>query len=333
MGAHSNISFFVPHLGCKNRCSFCNQNSITGSVGIPTKEDIVSAVKIATQSARYDAKNTEIAFFGGSFTAIDRSVMEELLSFAYPYVKNKTVKGIRISTRPDAIDKDVLLILKKYGVTSIELGAQSTDEMVLDANNRGHSLSDIENASLLIKEHGFSLGLQMMTGLYKATIQSDMETVKKFIELTPDTVRIYPTVVLKNTYLAFLYKQGKYNPQSVNESVETCCRYYNEFTKNGIKVIRLGLHQIDKDDYVAGPWHPAFSQLCLSSIYAEKLKEKLSCLNTGKYTVKVNKSEISTFVGQKKINVINFKNMGYILKFIGEENIPVGKFILERDVK
>ncbi|MBR7061045.1 MAG: radical SAM protein [Eubacterium sp.] len=189
-----NISIFVPHLGCPKQCSFCNQKTITGKQNQPTPEDVEKALETALKRRGYEY---EIAFFGGSFTAIDRQYMISLLEAAFPYIENGSVKGIRISTRPDCIDTETLDILKKYGVSSIELGAQSMDDEVLQANLRGHTAKDVENASKLIKEYGFELGLQMMTGLYKDTDEKAIETAKKIIALKPETVRIYPTVVLK----------------------------------------------------------------------------------------------------------------------------------------
>ena len=199
--SHANISIFVPHLGCSHQCSFCNQRHITGCKTLPHSTDIDEAVKIATSSDKYNKDNTEIAFFGGSFTAIEREYMIELLNAAYKYVNDGTVKGIRISTRPDCIDEGILEILKQYGVSSIELGAQSMVDNVLIANNRGHLSGDVVYASKLIKQFGFSLGLQMMTGLYKSCEADDFFTVEKIIEIKPDTVRIYPTITIKNTYL------------------------------------------------------------------------------------------------------------------------------------
>lgn len=207
----TNISVFVPHIGCPQKCSFCNQHAITGYTKAPTAADVHEAVckALANTEARGGYYQYEIAFFGGSFTAIERKYMIELLEAAHYYVKNKKVTGIRISTRPDAIDKETLDLLKKYGVTSIELGAQSMNDAVLEANFRGHDAQCVRNASHLIKSAGFELGLQMMTGLYKSTKDRDIETAKEFVKIKPKTVRIYPTVVLKNTYLGKLYKEKK----------------------------------------------------------------------------------------------------------------------------
>ncbi|MBQ3903792.1 MAG: radical SAM protein, partial [Eubacterium sp.] len=204
-----NISIFVPHNGCPQQCSFCNQKTITGQAYQPTAKDVDEAVQKALRKKGY---KFEIAFFGGSFTAIDRAYMTELLDAAEPYVKSGAVSGIRISTRPDYIDDEILTLLKSKGVTAIELGAQSMDDEVLSANLRGHTAADVVNASKLIKSYGFELGLQMMTGLYLDTDEKDIETARKIIELKPETVRIYPTVVLKGTYLEELYDGKAYRP-------------------------------------------------------------------------------------------------------------------------
>lgn len=309
MSDHANISIFVPHIGCPNMCTFCNQCHITGSVDTPTADDVSAAVETAKKSKTYNPFNTEIAFFGGSFTAIEREYMIYLLESGYKYVKDGTVRGIRISTRPDAINEEVLEILKKYGVTSIELGAQSLCDDVLTKNKRGHSAKDVYNASNLIKSYGFSLGLQMMTGLYGSSDDKDIYTAEQIISLLPDTVRIYPTVVLKDTELADLMQSGKYVPQTLESAVKLCSKLYLMFEENNIRVIRLGLHTIEKDAYLGGAFHPAFSELCLSEIFLDRainiLEEK------GKYILYVNKCDLSKMIGQKRSNIEILKNMGY----------------------
>ncbi len=307
--SHSNISIFVPHIGCHNMCSFCNQRYITGTHKAPNVQDVIDAVNIAKSSKKYDPLTTELAFFGGSFTAINRNYMIDLLKTAYQFVENGSISGIRISTRPDAINDEILTLLKNYGVTSIELGAQSLNDYVLKMNNRGHTAQDVKNASLLIKKHGFSLGLQMMTGLYGDCDDNAIQTAKDIISLNPDTVRIYPTIVLKNTDLAALYIDNKYNPQTLDEAVELCSELLLMFNKTNIKVIRLGLHSIEEDCYIAGPWHPAFSELCYSKIFLKNAQSLLS--EKGNYTLYVNPSSVSKMTGQKKINLISLKKIGF----------------------
>ncbi len=326
----ANISIFVPHNGCKNQCSFCNQFSITSQSYQPTANDVDSAVSTALSNLGDKARQAEIAFFGGSFTAIDRAYMLELLESAYKYVCNGSVGGIRLSTRPDAIDREILDILKRYGVTTIELGAQSMCDEVLSANHRGHTESDVVNASKLIKEYGFKLGLQMMTGLFCDNDERSISTCKKIIALKPDLVRIYPTIVLKNTQLARLVSEGKYIPRRLDDGVKLCCPRLDMFDSANIPVIRLGLHTIDEKSYVAGPWHPAFGELCESYRLYEKIAAKI--YKAGVYEVAVSPRTVSKAVGQKKSNIQKFAQSGVTVKVVIDSKLDDGTFVV-REVK
>ena len=323
----ANIAIFVPHNGCRNQCSFCNQFSITSQLEQPTAEQVKETVDNALGYLGDDAKEAEIAFFGGSFTAVERSYMIELLEAAYPYVKDKKGKGIRLSTRPDAIDDDVLELLKRYGATTIELGAQSMCDDVLSFNRRGHTAQDVINASRLIRSYGFSLGLQMMTGLAKADDKKDVETCEELIALNPDFVRIYPTIVLKNTYLAQLYEQGEYQPQSVEDAVDLCCKLLVMFGNAGIPVIRLGLHSIDEESYVAGPWHSAFGELCKSRIFYNKVAEKID--RKGRYNLYVSPRMVSKAVGQNRSNIKKFLSNGIDVTVCSDVKLNDEEFIIE----
>ena len=327
---HSNISIFVPHIGCPNKCSFCNQRYITGTCKAPNADDVEQAVITAVKSKNYDPATTQIAFFGGSFTAINRSYMLSLLETASSFVKVGLVSGIRISTRPDAIDEEILELLKEHNVTAIELGAQTFNDYVLRMNNRGHTSHDIENAANLIRKHDFELGLQIMTGLYADDNDSLERTVKKIIEIRPDTVRIYPTIVLKDTDLAALYVEGVYKPQTLSEAVKICAKLYLMLTKENINVIRLGLHSIEDDAYLAGPWHPAFSELCQSQILLSRVLTHL--FTKGEYTIYVGKSDVSKMIGQRKSNIKHLKSRGFDCKVKVDETLSDLKFRIERKV-
>lgn len=327
---HSNISIFVPHIGCPNKCSFCNQRYITGAFKAPTVRDVAIAVKNAQTNPNYDPKTTEIAYFGGSFTAINRNYMLRLLRVAHRFVKSGVVSGIRISTRPDAIDDEILTLLKEYSVTAIELGAQSLNDRVLRLNNRGHKVSDVVKAAKKIREHGFELGLQIMTGLYADSDASALKTAEKVIEINPDTVRIYPTIVLKDTDLEALYLDNIYKPQTLDNAVSLASKLYKMFTDNGIRVIRLGLHSIEKEAYIAGPWHPAFSELCQSQIM---LNEVLSQINEkGNYIIYVGKSDVSKMTGQKRSNVLHLEAKGIYCKVKPDDTLGNLEVRIEREV-
>lgn len=328
--SHSNISIFVPHLGCQNQCSFCNQNHITGFKTLPAKDDVDNAVKIAASSKKYDNTDCEIAFFGGSFTAIDKDYMTELLSAASPYVEKGIVSGIRISTRPDCIDSKTLALLKEYNVTAIELGAQSMCDDVLLANKRGHTSKDVVEASYIIKQFGFELGLQMMTGLYKSDFHKDTYTAEQIIGLAPKTVRIYPTIILKNTPIGELYLNGQYTTYSLNDTVKLCSKLVLLFEEQNINVIRLGLHSIETDAYLSGPWHPAFSELCRAEIFKNQINSQIQ--NKGNYEVCINSADASKVAGHKRSNIIYFVNKGINLKIIKDDSIEKNKLLI-REVK
>ena len=327
---HSNISIFVPHIGCPNKCSFCNQRYITGVCKAPRAQDVIDAVNTAVNSPSYDAKTTEIAFFGGSFTAINRSYMTSLLETAAQFVKDGKVAGIRISTRPDAVDDEILNLLKEHCVTAIELGAQSLNDRVLKLNNRGHSSEDVFKASELIRKHGFELGLQMMTGLYADSDASAVKTAERIIGIKPDTVRIYPTVVLKNTDLAALYLDNKYKPQALDSAVNLAAKLYKMFCAAGIRVIRLGLHSIEEKAFIAGPWHPAFSELCQSQIMLSDVLKKLK--SKGKYIIYVGKSDVSKMTGQKRSNLNFLADRGYYCKVKVKPGLSDLETEIEKDV-
>ena len=321
--SHSNISIFVPHKGCPNDCSFCNQRVISGQTVSATPLDVENAVMTAIEY-NVNPENTEIAFFGGSFTAIEREYMCSLLTAAKHFLETHNFKGIRVSTRPDCIDENVLSTLKSYGVTAIELGAQSMDDEVLSANNRGHSSDDVRRASALIKSYGFELGLQMMTGLYKSDFNKDRYTAEEIIKLKPDTVRIYPTVVLKNTHLAYLQEIGKYKAPTAEESAPLCAELLQMFENNDIKVIKLGLHSSEavEGDMVGGSYHPAFRELCEGHIYLNKILENLSGKDKiHEYTIFVNEKALSKAKGQQKRNEKALKNQGFWCTIKGNKNL------------
>ena len=327
---HSNISIFVPHIGCPNKCSFCNQRYITGTHKAPREIDVENAVREAKKSPKYNPETTEIAFFGGSFTAINRNYMITLLKAAHRFLKSGEARGIRISTRPDAITPEILEILKQYGVTAIELGAQSLIDKVLKLNNRGHSVEDVYKASALIKDYGFELGLQIMTGLYSDNDKNAIKTANRVIDIKPDTVRIYPTIVLKDTDLAALYEDKKYTPQTLDEAVSLASKLYLMFKSEGINVIRLGLHSIEENAFLAGPWHPAFSELCQSRIMLNKALEILK--DKGRYIIYVGKSDLSKMIGQKRNNMSILESKGYFCRVKINENLTDLDLIIERDV-
>lgn len=319
---HNNISIFIPHQGCKHTCSFCNQNVIAGTQKQPTAEDVTEILSQAIDSIKNKA-DTEIAFFGGSFTAINQQYMCALLQAANAFVGQDKFAGIRISTRPDAIDDEILTLLKTYNVTSIELGAQSMCDDVLRLNERGHLAVDVIHASKLIQSYGFSLGLQMMVGLYGDSVEGGYFTASEIAKMKPDTVRIYPTVILKNTRLAALYLSGEYKPMPIEAAVLLCADLLLYFMEHEIKVIKLGLHASNdiETDMLGGIYHPAFKELCENQIYLKNATELLLKQNSTNVNVYVKNGNIPKMVGQKKVNIEKLSKLGYRVKVIERKEL------------
>ena len=280
------IPIFVPHLGCPHDCIFCNQRKITNF--IDALDEIDMRKNIEKYISYFKNKNIpiEIAFYGGSFTGLDRNLMISYLSIAKDYIDKGLVDSIRLSTRPDYINKEILEVLVKYNVKTIELGIQSMTQSTLDLNNRGHNVDCVYEASSLIKEYGINLGLQMMVGLYGDTFETVLNTAFKLSKINPDFVRVYPTLTIKDTELERLYYMKKYIPMSLEDSIYLCKYVYILFEYYNIPIIRLGLQSSDNisedGDVVAGPYHPAFRELVESSIYKDFI-EYYSNKHEGQY--------------------------------------------------
>ena len=340
MKKHYIIPIFVPHLGCHNDCIFCNQKSISGQQKMITKEDIKNTIDFFLNNIKDKDAKKEVAFFGGSFTGIDVEKQEEFLQTAYEYIKQGKINCIRISTRPDYIDKKTLKRLKKYKVETIELGVQSANDYILRRANRGHTFEDVKKASKMIRWHGFKLGHQMMVGLPESTRLDEVNTAKELIKLKPKMVRIYPVLVIKNTKLEKEFLDEKYTPLTVVQAVEICKELVSMFNQKGIEVIRVGLQNTDEitdpniegSEGVAGPYHPAFRQLVESGLWYDTIVAKIKQLNVKvkKVQVTVNPQDVNNVVGHKRENIEKLKDM-YTLDMIvkQDEKIKQGKLELE----
>lgn len=330
------IPIFVPHLGCPNDCTFCNQRKISGQLKNITENDVRDTIEFYLSNFKEKNSYKEVAFYGGSFTGIEPELQEQLLGAAYEYIKEKKIDGIRISTRPDYIDKTVLKRLKKYKVKTIELGVQSTNNYILENCKRGHTYEDVERASKLIRKFRFNLGHQMMIGLPESTELDDINTANDLIKLKPKMVRIYPVLVIKGTELEKQYNSGEYTPLTVEQAVERCKELCYLFGKKKINVIRIGLQNTDTicsptnsgSEVVAGPYHETFRQLVEASIYYDTIVNQIKKLNTRAKEVEitVNPQNVNNVVGYKKQNLHKLKEM-YDVDVVVKQDIkqPVEK--------
>lgn len=296
------LPIFVPHAGCPNDCVFCNQKRISGSLLPASAETVRDAVSVLEPGSGY-----ELAFYGGSFTAIPEAEQDALLAAVIPVRESGAVSAIRVSTRPDAITEEKLARLRLYGVETVELGAQSMCNEVLLRSGRGHTSEDTVKAAKLVKDAGFTLILQMMTGLPGGDDARDIETARAIAALRPDGVRIYPTVIIQNTPLEELWRAGKYRAHTVEDAVRVCARILPIFDSAGIPVIRLGLNPSDElsgGAAVAGAYHPALGELVRSRLWRDKAEAMLSGVEPGEEVVLgVARSRISVMTGQHRANV------------------------------
>lgn len=314
MKKHINIPIFIPHLGCPFDCIFCNQKKIAATLNPPIPQQVAAIIEehlktIATES------EVEVAFFGGSFTAINEGIQIQYLEAVQAYIKDGQVESIRISTRPDFITPKILETLQKYRVQTIELGVQSLNDEVLKKSCRGYSVDDVFKASRLIKKHNIKLGVQLMIGLPGDTREIAIETANKAVTLQPDIVRIYPTLVIKDTVLAEMYAAGKYQPLKLEEAVTTTKEMYLQFKTHNIPVIRMGLYPSEElqtgEAVLAGPFHPAFGELVEQEIFYDQAKRIIDKLegDFDKITIYVNPRDISKMVGNKRQNVIKLRDL------------------------
>ena len=303
---HINIPIFIPHLGCPNGCVFCNQRSISGHIDFHI-EDVERDINQVLSTVG-EEDSCEIAFFGGSFTGIDRSLMIALLDIAQKYCDAGKVEAIRLSTRPDYIDEEILSILKRYGVKTIELGLQSMDRDVLMASKRGHTAERAELACRMVKEWGFRLIGQMMIGLPSSNIEKEKATAKRICELGADGARVYPTVVFFDTELAEMTASGKYSPLCDEDAVRRTTEVLKIFDSFGVPCIRVGLcageNLADESKVMGGANHSAIGELAMGELYYEKICAEVvkEGFFGGELTVFVSEGSVSKAVGQKKKN-------------------------------
>ncbi|MBQ3701778.1 MAG: radical SAM protein [Oscillospiraceae bacterium] len=300
------IPVFVPHLGCPHACVFCNQRRISGAQKPATAEDVKNSIEQAAAFLPRGGKR-QLAFYGGSFTAIPAEEQEALLTAAKEALDRGRIDAIRLSTRPDAIDEAVLARLRRFGVETVELGAQSMDDEVLRLSGRGHTAADVERASELVQAAGFRLILQMMTGLPGSTDEKDVETARKIIALCPDGVRVYPTVIVRDTALCDMWRAGDYREHTVEDAVRVCAEILPLFEAAEIPVIRLGLNPTDEltgGAAVAGAYHPALGELVKSRILLNRARALLRGVEPGsRVTLTVGKGKTSQMAGQHRENV------------------------------
>ena len=303
------IPIFIPHRGCKNDCVFCNQKKISGEMRTVTPDDVEQEIIMWLRNFRDKTRPVQVAFFGGSFTGLRFSEQEEFLKVAYKFIQNKKIDSIKLSTRPDYINDEILTLLKKYNVTCIELGVQSMADDVLDSSKRGHTANSVVVASKLIKKYGFSLGHQVMIGLPNSTEDKEVYTIKECLKLKPDVIRIYPVYVLKDSKLYDMTISGEYIPLTLDEAVERTKKVYNECVKNSVNVIRIGLQTTEEinevNTNILGPVCDNYKEKVLSSIARDEIVKKLSKIKKyNKVNLVVSDKTKNFVIGNRRENIL-----------------------------
>lgn len=310
---HITIPVFIPHSGCPHQCVFCNQWRVTGVTEKISPESVHDIIRKYLSAVSESVEKIELAFFGGSFTAIPVSEQICFLSLVQPYIKQGAIDSVRISTRPDYIDIPGLELLQKSGVRTVELGVQSFSDEVLNASGRGHDSGQVIEAVTLLKKYGFRVGIQLMPGLPGDTYETSVMSALKTIELVPDDVRIYPAVVLKDTKLEKMFNEKKFIPLTIEETVDLCSVMYGMFHEKGINVIRMGLHPMDprSSNIAAGPYHEALGFM-IKSRYRRGVLESVvrsGIINGIKDLSLVIPEKLKEeFIGMKKENILYLKD-------------------------
>jgi histone acetyltransferase (RNA polymerase elongator complex component) len=328
------IPVFLPSLGCRERCLFCNQKAT--AEGLPSPSSVRNFIEASLAGIPYKKKNREkqVAFYGGSFTAIHRDDQVRYLKEVQPFLAPGLIDSIRISTRPDALDEEILSLLKEYGVKTVEVGVQSMIDEVLTLANRGHCAKDAVDVVHRLKNRNLEVGLQLMIGLPGDTCDLFLHTLDQVMELKPDFVRIHPTLVLKGAPLEILWRGGRYSPLQLDEAVQWLKKGILKLENSSLSVARIGLQptrELERD-YLAGPYHPAFRQLVDSAIFFDMATSLLQVSQkNGQALFFCHPKEVSNLRGQKNKNILKLKDrFNFKEIFVQQrEDVPRGSLVLQ----
>lgn len=327
------VPIFIPNQGCPHRCIFCEQERITSQQGQSiNKQHVQEVLDTSIRSKGFALRSRpEVAFYGGTFTRLPIERMRELLQAVAPYISKGLFDSIRVSTRPDALDKERLELIKAHGVTTVELGVQSMDDEVLSLSQRGHTSEDTIKAVQTLRINGFRVGIQLMPGLPGDSDEKFRATIDQIIGLHPDMVRLYPAVVIRGTELALWYRQGRYLPMTLENAVGICMDSCIRLEEKGIPVIRIGLMSspslLEKGEIIAGPWHTAFGFLVRSGIYHRRIEPFLPNPGTAsQINISVPEREVPLVRGYRNqgLELIEKKTKARVIKVEPDDSVPPG---------
>jgi len=330
------IPFFIPHLGCPQRCNFCNQTTITGRAGgeVPGAAEIAATIESYQATKSAGRGETQVAFYGGSFSGLPRDLQEKLLAAVAPFLASGQVNGIRISTRPDYLDRDRVDLLKSMGVTLVELGVQSLDDEVLGRCGRGHTASDSLKAMELLRRNNLKVGVQLMLGLPGERVGRVLRGAAELAGLQPELARIYPVLVLKGSGLAADYLAGRYRPLGLTRAVALGARLREIFVRQGVRVVRMGLQETGtlSGEVLAGPHHPAFGELVLSWGLHRRLRKMLSACGKDPMRLTIAAADQSILRGPGNYCLDSLRRKGFLegVDVVFDRMSPRGEPVLQR---
>ena len=317
---HFTIPVFLPMEACPFQCIFCDQDRITGKATVPSPGEVTHILHQHLSTIPEKNTDVEAGFFGGTFTGLPPERQRAYFEKVLPFMKNGRIQGIRLSTRPDFISREIQDLLKEYPVKTIELGIQSMDDEVLSKSSRGHTSRTSENASRMIREAGFSLGLQMMIGLPGDTEEKSVNTAKRIVELGASETRIYPVIVIKGTPLEKVFLKGKYIPLELDEAISWTKKVVSVFEEFDIKIIRIGLHPseglLNRTDYIAGPFHASFRELVMTSLWTDRFRDLFNKKPGEFIQIRVNPADLNPAIGyygkNRKLLEKHFRSVKFV---------------------
>lgn len=305
------LPIFLPHLGCRQHCLFCNQKATAHEIPPPQAVGKFIETSLGHFSTHPEERERQVAFYGGSFTAMSEKDQISYLKAVQPFLSSGILNSIRLSTRPDALSEGTLTILKKYGVKTVEVGVQSMADEVLVLSKRGHTAEDSVTAIFRLQHWGFEVGVHFMIGLQGDTCDHFLCSVDRIIDLRPDFVRIHPTLVLKGALLEELWRDGKYTPLSLDEAIQWLKIGMLKIEKASLSLARIGLQPSKEleEHLLAGPFHPALHQLVDSAIFYDMAEGLLQKHPEGSKPVFIcHPKNLSGLKGQKNENLLKLKS-------------------------
>jgi len=327
------VPFFISHQGCPHTCVFCDQRTISGAAGrLPTANEIVSKISLWRVTA--GGRPLEVAFFGGTFTALSHEIQAGLLEPLQSLLNRGEISAVRLSTRPDYIDGRRVEWLKKLGVTTIELGIQSMDDAVLETSDRGHSAAESDAAIRCVKGHGVVVGAQLMPGLPGDSLIKSLSSLERVIAAGADFIRIYPTVVIQGTELARRFSAGEYYPLGLEQGINLCKLLLHRAMKSNLPVVRMGLQADDglnSETVLAGCWHPSFGQIVSSRLYGDLIDRYVS--DDELVTISCHPARLSDVIGHKRSNLARLLERRVQAQVVSDKTLKKEEITIQKGIR